>query len=132
MPGIERLFPDVQALLVANLSVFPGVAGCGVETPSDLDAHLPFVRAMRSGGPAGWLNDYPRVEVDVFASTYAAGELLARRIQDWLIGPPPPIWQLDRSVCEAGVHELPWAEDNPGPRRFGMTFHFTARRVAVT
>lgn len=130
MPGIERLFPDVQALLVASLATFPGVAGCGIETPSDLESHLPFVRVMRIAGPSDRLNDHPTVDIDVWAATYAAGALLARRIQNYLLG-PPPIWQLDRSTCEAGPHELPWAEDTGGLRRFGMTFHFTARRVAV-
>ncbi len=131
MADIERLFPDVQALLVDDLAAFPGVVGAGTETPADLAEQLPFVRVMRGGGPTDQVNDYPRVDLDVFAGTYAAGVLLARRIQNYLLGPPPPIWQLDRATCETGVHELPWSDDSGGPRRFGMTFMFTARRVPV-
>lgn len=131
MADIERLFPDVQALLVEDLALFPGVAGAGIETPADLEEQLPFVRVVRGGGSSDRLNDYPRVDLDVFAGTYAGGVLLARRIQNYLLGPPPPIWQLDRATCETGVHELPWSEDNSGPRRFAMTFTFTARRVPV-
>lgn len=131
MAEIERLFPDVQALLVDDLALFPGVTGTGTETPAELDTHLPFVRVMRGGGGTDRLNDYPLVDLDVFAASYAAGVLLARRIQNYLLGPPPPIWQLDRATCETGVHELPWSEDSGGPRRFAMTFTFTARRTPV-
>lgn len=129
MADIDRLFPDVQGLLVEAIAVFPGVHDAGTETPADLDAALPFVRVTGGSGPTNALNTRPVLDIDVFGVGYEATKTLARRLQVWLLGPPPPIWQLDHVTSENGPQELPWAEDG-GPRRFGLTFRFTARRRA--
>jgi hypothetical protein len=123
----ERLFPNAQKLLVEAIASFPGVAGAGTETPPDFTGKLPFVRVTGGGGPADQVNSFPVIDLDVFGDEYHATNLLARRLQIWLMGPPPPIWQLDRVVCDQGPRELPWAEDG-GPHRFGLAFRLTARR----
>ncbi len=124
-------FPDVQRLLVDALVPMAGADNrTGIETPSDLADRLPFVRVRRVGGPSTWLNDYSRVEVDVFALTYSAAENLAEDIRQWLCGPPPPLPALDRAVCDLGPRELPWGDGSI--RRWGAEYELVARRRIVS
>ncbi len=121
-------FPDVQRLLVADLEALAGAGHTGVETPSDLLGLLPFIRILRVGGGSDHLNDYPTVEIDVFASTYTEAERLAERVRQRLCGPPPPVAVLDRVVCDPGPRELPWGDGQQQIRRFGATYQIAARR----
>lgn len=130
MPPIARVFPNVQRLLVVALEdLAGGSTHTGIETPDDLAQILPFIRVTGGTGPSDRLNAYPRFDVDVFHSSFDAGQQLAEDVRQWLCGPPPPIPQLDRCDCDSGPHELPW-NDQPNLRRFGLIFTFTARRVA--
>ncbi len=119
-------FPDVQRLLVDDLEALAGAGHTGVQTPADLAVVLPFVRVLRVGGGSGRLNDYPVLDIDVFASTYTEGELLAEQVRQRLVGPPPAAVLLDSAYCETGPHELPWGDDQI--RRFGATYTVTVRR----
>lgn len=124
-------FPDVQRLLAAALVPFAGADNrTGIETPADLEGRLPFVRVRRVGGPSDRLNDYARIEVDVFASTYSIAENLAEDIRQWLCGPPPPLPALDRAVCDLGPRELPWGDGTV--RRWGAEYELVARRRIVS
>lgn len=120
------LFPDVARVLVEDLETLAGVGHTGTQTPVDLAGVLPFVRVLRVGGGSDRLNDLPVIDVDVFADTYAAAELLAERIRQRLVGPPPAQPQLDRADCEVGPRELPWGDGQI--RRFGATYTLITRR----
>jgi hypothetical protein len=122
-----RRFPDVQVLLVRHLEQTLGAGHVGIETPTDLDGALPFVRVRRVGGLSDLLNDFSTVDVDVFAGLYAAAELLAEQIRQDLVGPPPPLALLDRVSCVNAPRELPWG-DGATVRRFGATYTAVARR----
>lgn len=126
-PVITWRFPDVQRVLVDALTVFVGPDRTDIETPDDLQARLPFVRIVRTGGGRGRLNDLATVEIDVFAGSYAQAQPLAESISQWLCGPPPPIPVLDRVVCAVAPRELPWGDVNV--RRLGATYQVVTRRV---
>lgn len=123
-------FPDVQQVLVDALVSLAGADNrTGIETPPDLADRLPFVRVRRIGGPSDRLADYARVEIDVFADRYATVRDLAEDIRQWLCGPPPPLPQLDRAVCDIGPRELPWGDGLV--RRFGAEYELAARRFGT-
>ncbi|TDC02281.1 hypothetical protein E1091_01140 [Micromonospora fluostatini] len=126
-----RRFPDVQRALVTILEPLAGAGRAGVETPTDLQAKLPFIRVLRIGGGSDRLSDFAVVDVDVFAASYGAAELLAERVRQLLTGPPLRAGAavLDRITCDSGPVELPWA---PGVRRFGATYQVTARRYTTS
>ncbi len=121
-----RRFPDVQRLLVDELEALAGADRTGIETPTNLGDVLPFVRILRIGGFSDRLNDRSTVDVDVFASTYSAGELLAEQIRQHLVGPPPPVTVFDRIDCEIAPRELPWGDGTV--RRWNATYAVTSRR----
>jgi hypothetical protein len=122
-----RLFPDVARVLVDDLELLAGAGHTGGQTPADLVGMLPFIRVLRVGGGSDRLNDFPVVDVDVFAATYVAAQLLAEQVRARLVGPPPASPVLDSAVCQTGPHELPWG-DGSTVRRFGATYIITARR----
>ncbi len=125
-------FPDVQRLLIdALVGLAGGDEHTGIETPVDLADRLPFVRCRRIGGPSDRLNDFPRIEIDVFAATYSAAENLAETIRQWLCGPPPPLPALDHAECDIGPRELPWG-DGSSIRRWSAEYQITARRRVVS
>ncbi len=121
-------FPDVQRVLVEDLEALAGVGHTGTETPADLLGALPFIRVLRVGGGSDRLNDFPAVDIDVFAGTYAAAELLAEQVRQRVVGPPPAVAVLDRAVCEVAPRELPWGTPDDGVRRWGATYLITTRR----
>ncbi len=120
-------FPDVQRLLVFELEALAGAGHTAIQTPPDLTDVLPFVRVLRIGGPSDRLHDFPTIDVDVFAATYTAAELLAEQIRQWLVGPPPPVRELDRVDVDVAPRELPWG-DGSTVRRFGATYRAVTRR----
>lgn len=124
-------FPDVQRVLVAGLEEFAGAGHTGIETPTDLNNLLPFVRIARTGGGSGRNSDVARFEIDVFAGTYLAAEQLAERIRQWLCGPPPGPFELDRVDCLIGPRELPWDDDGL-VRRWGAEYEALTRRRVTT
>ena len=127
MSSPTRLFPDAVRVLVDDLTALAGDGHTGAQTPADLAGTLPFIRVTRFGGGADHVSDYPMVDVDVFAATYAAAQQLAEQVRARIVGPPPAAALLDRVVCEQGPHELPWGDDST-VRRFGATYRVTTRR----
>lgn len=121
-------FPDVQVALVADLEAIVGAGHTGIRTPKNLEEVLPFARIMRFGGASDQLNDHARVEIDVFAATYAEAEELAERIRERMVGPPPAVRVFDRVDCMTAPRELPWGEEDGDVRRFGAEYAITARR----
>lgn len=127
-----RRFPDMQRI-IADVLVDAGLLAegrTGALTPDNLQDVLPYARVTRIGGGSDLLNDSATVDVDLFASSYADGELLAERIRQLLVGPPPPHAGLDRAECVSGPRELPW-DDRAAVRRFGASYLVVARRSVV-
>ncbi len=120
-------FPDVQRLLIADLEQLVGAGHVAIETPATLADWLPFVRIARTGGGSGRVSDGPRFELDVFAGTYLLAERLAEQIRQYLCGPPPGPWLLDRVDCLIGPRELPWDDDGL-IRRWGAEYEAVTRR----
>lgn len=123
-------FPDVHVLLLDDLEALAGAGHTGIETPTDLAALLPFVRVVRVGGSSNWLADRAVVDVDVFASSYPAGESLAEQVRQRLCGPPPAPVLIDRAVCTIAPRELPWDDDGL-IRRWGAQYELVTRRRDV-
>lgn len=122
-------FPDIQRLLADLFAPLVGGADhVGSETPPDLEAHLPFARAVRIGGPRTHLYDFPTVDVDYFHVSDALGVPGSSRLANLLLSKPPPHPALDLVSCEPVFRELPWG-DNENVRRWGATFFFETRRI---
>lgn len=130
MTGTILRFPDVQRVLVADLTALVAADHIAIETPTDLAARLPFVRVMRTSGPSDRINDFANVDIDVWADTYTAGEMLAEQIRQRLVGPPPPIPKFDRIDCPIGPRELPWGDGTI--RRFNATYEVVSRRYRAS
>ncbi len=124
---IVRRWPDMNVVLRDLIGDrVGGTTNVGPQTPEDLAARPWFVRAMRVDGGSDLLNDYPVMEVDVFAPTYAVGEPLAENIRQWLTRRrPSPV--VDRIDCLTAPRELPWGDGTM--RRFGATYDVVTRRV---
>lgn len=125
-----RGFPNPVQVLVNNLQTLAGATDrTGNQTPADFTGRLPFIRIIRIGGGSDNLDDRSTVEIDVFDSTYTAAVRLAEQVRQYLVGPPPGPWQLDKVICDAGPRELPWA--NTDVRRLGATYGVVARRLMI-
>lgn len=111
IPQLPRRFPDVTRLLVGALENLVGAVHTGPETPENLQDVLPFVRVQRIGGSRDRLNDFPTVQVDVFADSYSVAEALADDVDQWLTGPPPPLDELDRAIHDVAPRRLPWGDE---------------------
>lgn len=122
-------FPDVQRVVVTDLTALVGAGRAAIETPPNLADLLPFVRVMRVGGFSDTLNDHAVIDIDVFAGTYNTGELLAEQVRQRLVGPPPPAAELDRVEVEVAPRELPWGDG--AVRRWGATYRVVARRRLI-
>ncbi len=127
MTGPIWRFPDVQRVLVDALPALVGAGRVAARTPSNLAEVLPFVRVLRIGGGRDRINDYPTVDVDTFAATYAQAEELAELVDAWLVGPPPTPSAFDRVEVEVAPRELPWG-DGTTVRRFNATYRIVSRR----
>ncbi len=123
-PNIERL---IASIFAAELG---GLGHVGSETPDDLEAHLPFLRAVRIGGPRTHLIDYPVVELSYFAADETTGAPGASAIANRLLAKPPPHPSLDFAVCEPAFREVPWGVSEQ-VRHWGATFAFETRMVRV-
>lgn len=117
----------MQRVLVEALPALVGAGRVASRTPLNLAEVLPFVRVLRVGGGRDRINDYPTVDVDVFAPTYAAAEAMAEAIDAWLVGPPPGPRVFDRVEVEVAPRELPWGDEST-VRRFNATYRIVSRR----
>jgi hypothetical protein len=127
---IERDFPNIERLIASIFAVDLGADHVGSETPDDLEAVLPFLRAVRVGGPRTHQFDYPVVDLDFFDVDEAGGAPAASRIGNRLLAKPPPHPSIDLVSCEPSFRELPWGESE-SVRRWGATFYIQTRMVRV-
>lgn len=131
MTGPFHVFPDVQRLVVDVLAVLvPGIEHTGIETPTDLESRMPFIRVLRGDGSREQVNEIVTLDIDVFASTYTQAEALSQKVAAFLCGPPPPVAALDRIDCDNTPQEFPWGDDatETAVRRFGSSFTVVSRR----
>ncbi len=126
LPVIARRFPDANIVFRNLIAQLVGAdTNVGPETPADLADRPWFIRARRIDGGNDEINDFPLMEVDVFAPTYAIGEPLAERVRQWLIRRrASPL--VDRIDCATGPRELPWGDGIM--RRWGANYDVIARR----
>lgn len=118
-------WPDVNQVVRGLIAELVGIDNVGPETPADLAGRHVFVRARRVDGGNDDINDYPVVDVDVFAVRYDVGEPLAEQVRQRLTQRrSSPL--LDRIDCSTGPRELPWGDGTV--RRFGATYEVVARR----
>lgn len=120
--NIERLVASIAAPLVG------GANHTGSETPADLEAKLPFVRARRVGGERTVHIDYPIVDVSFLAVDEVTGWPAVSELTDLLLSKPH--WSIDVAGCDPAPRELPWG-DNENVRHWGATFFFELRRVQL-
>jgi hypothetical protein len=123
-PNIERLLAGVFASLLG------GTGHVGSETPEDLEAHLPFLRIVRTGGPRTHLVDFPIVDLAYLAADEFTGAPGASAVANLLLGKPPPHPSIDLVGCDLMFRELPWG-DSDSVRHWGATFFFETRMVRV-
>lgn len=128
---VERDFPNIERLIASIFAdELGGLDHVGSETPDDLEAHLPFLRATRVGGARTHLLDYPIVDLAYFAADELTGAPGASRVVNRLLRKPPPHPSLDVAYCEPSFRELPWG-DSETVRHWGATFSFETRMVRV-
>jgi hypothetical protein len=131
VPDPARDFPNIERLIASIfLTDLGGADHVGSETPADLEQHLPFLRAIRVGGPRTHLFDYPVVDVDYFAVDELTGAPAVSLIGNRLLRKPPPHPSIDLVSCEPSFRELPWG-DSESVRRWGATFFLETRQVRV-
>ncbi len=129
LPVIARRFPDMNIVFRNVIAELVGSdQNIGPEAPDDLADRPWFIRARRIDGGSDEFNDFPTMEVDVLAPTYAVGEPLAERVRQWLTRRrASPL--IDRIECPNAPRELPWGDGRM--RRFGATYDVVARKTAA-
>ena len=126
-----RDFPNIERLLYGLFApILGGDDHVGSETPDDLEAHLPFLRIVRTGGFRTHLMDFPTVELSYFAADELTGAPGASAIANRLLGKPPPHPAIDVVGCDPMFRELPWG-DSDTVRHWGATFFFETRMVRI-
>lgn len=117
-PVADQLAPFIDTekavlLLLADLAD----GNVDIETPSDLQDHLPFVRVERLGGQGTRWTDSPRIAVDVFAArgSRSSAVSLAFACQARLLSFPhviDSVGVIDKVVTDISPNEVPWPNDN--------------------
>lgn len=80
-------WPDAELALCDYLA---DLGTCDVETPEDLQDHLPFIRVTRTGGADDrMVTDTATVSVDVFASGRSQAVAVAKAIRQRLLNGLP-------------------------------------------
>lgn len=123
-------FNDVLGTLVAG--AFPEIGDHWGTDLNDVEGELPWFHVGHVPSSGGRLNTTATVDWEIFAPTYAAASLLARRISAFLLGYPHSVEVDERLVVIDTVvetrspAELPWDDSNV--RRFASTVLLSVRR----
>ena len=101
----------------------------GAATPDDLQGDLPFVTVRRVGGPSDTVNDYPMLQIDVYAGTLPLATDTAEAIRAHLVNNHivRPSGQIDRMICTSAHVELP--HEDKTVRRISTQYRATCRRL---
>lgn len=118
-------FPDILECLSHALAEF---GTFGIQTPPDLEDHLPFVEAQILGGYDNFMTDEASVHIGVFTADYS-GQDITEQIRQKLI--PGQIVTaagvLDRVYTELRPMEVPYT-DGSTVRHFVTQYRVSARR----
>lgn len=130
-----KQYPDIEDVLIDVIELLRPDLGVDSETPSDLQARLPFVRVTlvtgrddgRGWNPAG-TSDYSVVDIDVFAESRQSAYACAQDLRSRLTAGPHRFGEvvIDWVRTEEKPRVLPWEDDNIW--RFGATYRTSARR----
>lgn len=126
-------FLDIEAALVPLVQAAFPAARVLTSTPNDLEAQLPMIKLVHTGGSGDWqgMNNFG-IEVDVFHSTDALASPVAWNVYHWLMQ------QLPNVLGKVGVRRV---DDNTLPLQtsyanpdvirysFGVTIHIHDRRI---
>lgn len=123
-------FPDIHKTLFIALAELTGMdaAEFGTTYPEEPTT---FVRVDKIGGAREKLRDYPLVDVEAVAPTWAQASALIESIDAWFtsyphsIATPSGVVVLDSVLVTRSPVEIPW--DGPG-RRLAATYSLTLRR----
>lgn len=74
------MYADAEGTVIAYLQDTPGVMGVSVDLPHDVLTRLPFVLVTRAGGGDNYVTDEATVDIDVFNTTRATANTMARAI----------------------------------------------------
>lgn len=131
-------FPDIEAVLRAALLERFGTAVTPEDQRiADVVTRLPgvvedgLVYVERIGGTRGRLNDWPTVDIEVFAPTRAKAKWLIESIDAFLLGYPHSVKVGTETVILDLVYPtrtpvgLPWDDS---VTRFGATYSLSVRR----
>ncbi|MCO6011415.1 hypothetical protein NE236_41345 [Actinoallomurus purpureus] len=125
-PDVERAVMDLLADLVTD------PADVGTRIPADLQTRLgagrKVIRVRCIGGDDDRFTDYPRVDVEVYASTRAVAMPLAETIRQRLISRPrqTAFGVIDRATTEVRPQEISY--DDPDVRMVTATYRMSLRR----
>jgi hypothetical protein len=127
---ILKPFPDIHRVLFIALADHTELdtAQFGTTYPENPTT---FVRVDKLGGGREKLRDYPLVDVEAVAPSYAQASALIESIDAWFtsyphsIATPTGVVVLDSVIVTRSPVEIPW--DGPG-RRLAATYSLTLRR----
>lgn len=119
-------FPQVERLIAA---VVADLGAAGMETSTNLQTDLPFIRIRRIGGVDDRVTDVPRVDVRVYAADLSDALALSETIRQRLISRPSATDHgiIDRAVTEVGPFEIP-GPDPDHYRVVSTTYRVSVRR----
>lgn len=128
-PGLSP-FPDVELLLVTLLADLAD-GNIDIETPADLQDHLPFIRVTRIGGQGTRWSSAPHIDVDalVGVGNRSAGMALAQACEARLSSFPhviPDVGVIDTVATDVSPNEVPW--NDPAVLLFTSSYTVTVRR----
>lgn len=131
-------FPDAEEYMrAALLERFGGASTPAEQRIADVVGSLPgeiedgLVYVERIGGTRARLNDYPLVDVEVFATTRDRAKDLIESIDAFLLGYPHSVKVgtqtviIDLVFCTRTPVRLAWDDSNS---RFGATYSLSVRR----
>lgn len=101
---------------------------------NDVESNLPYANIVKIGGQRTKQEDFPVVDIDIFAATQAETETWAEQIDAFLLGGERRIVVggrvvvVDTVLTNVSPRQLPWADS--GVRRFGMTYNLVLRRAS--
>lgn len=119
-------FPQIERLIAA---VVADLGATGMETSTNLQGDLPFIRIRRIGGVDDRVTDVPRVDVRVYAADLSDALALSETIRQRLISRPSATDHgvIDHAVTEVGPFEIP-GPDPDHYRVVSTTYRVSVRR----
>lgn len=135
-PGYAPVAPALGPFVDAELAVINVVSDMvasdvDIETPSNLQDVLPFIRVTRIGGQSTQMSDSPRIDVDVFGAAGSRTDTknLALAVQARLLSFPhvlDGVGVIDRVDTDVSPNQVPW--NNARVLLFTSSYKVSVRR----